>query len=199
MKKKLSILSIVLLCVLSLTMPFAVFADTITVRLPVRVTFDEETEAKSEIRLEALQASATITDTDAVPMPEESIYEIHGDTEFYIDLAYSNPGEYQYRILQAGEQSGQWDFDPTVYVITVDVAENEDGEYAASVFAAKEDTLHKSAEILFTNSRIEEKQSFSTKEQAASVKTGDQSMVGYVCAFVNCLIIIAVCLHRRRR
>lgn len=172
MKKRLRILSILAILLVTMLSPMgfqtAQAADNLaTVEIPVYKVISGGTPDKAET------FTFLLTALKNAPMPSESANGIKtadisgaGSTTFGA-IAYTEPGNYNYTISEVKKDSTAYEYDATVYRLTVQVTWKKEpaGELQAVMYLVKQDDTAKQAKAVFTNQYIA-----STESSSSSVE-----------------------------
>lgn len=125
----------------------ALAAETasVSVSIPVEINVTGTNVPDKEYKL-------VIEGVGNVPMPEETVLTVkNGGSASFGPIQYTMPEDYQYRIYQSTEAQANFQYDDTVYLVTVQVINSEDGGLEASIVAGEEGTANKTDSLQFVN------------------------------------------------
>lgn len=133
-----------------LMLPMTAFAQggSCTVSIPAEVSVTgSRVPAGTEYRL-VLEGIS-----DGAPMPETASAVIKdGGKVTFGPIAFSVPGDYQYRIYQNSEAKNYFVYDNNTYTVTVRVVNTQDGSLVAEIWAVSDGSgNNKIGDIAFTN------------------------------------------------
>lgn len=126
-------------------------------------------------------------DDSKTPMPENTTCRIEGEgSAAFGPIQYKLPGDYEYVIRQEKERDSGWNYDETVYKVTVRVINDGQGGFKAELWARSDQTLKKSSQILFKNAFTH------TKPLTHTPKTGDgmHPMLWFGVGFISWMIMV---------
>lgn len=139
---KISLLGVLVLTILEVP-PAAAAGVSCTAFIPVRVQVYGQTNAVFTVQLEAEAGT---------PLPEERTLTFTGNGEgFFGGVEYTTPGDYVYTLTQVKGEADHVSYDDTVYTVTVRVINHGTGKLVAEIWAVRNQSTHKSAEVLFSN------------------------------------------------
>lgn len=134
------LISMILLLLLMLAMPFQVFA---------------EGAATAEIPFAVKNASGTVVieAVDGAPLPEQT--EFTGVSTGKFLMSFTEPGDYCYKIYQKSGTEQGVAYDSTVYAVCISVFVNEDGSLYSVAAINIESSSQKTDDIVFENTLAE--------------------------------------------
>lgn len=143
------LVSALILAVLAATMiSVTAFAGerSVSVNIPVNVSV-----SGSSIP-DGTEYKLVIETTENAPLPENStiIVKDGGDASFG-PIVYTQPDDYHYTIYQSSEAKDNFTYDDTVYNVTVQIVNNDEGGLSANVVAGIQGFAEKTAAIQFAN------------------------------------------------
>lgn len=181
-KKRGLALAALLAVVWLLPLPFA--ADAAEYRceisIPANVTVtSEETaipEDETAFVLEVVTADA--------PMPQDvEITVAGGESGSFGPIAYTEPGDYEYKVYQKSGSEKYFTYDASVYQVTVRVTNTDDGGLTAIIWAVKDGSGQKVDKIEFLNAykppaaaTTKKKKTTGTVARKTATKTTKQSL-----------------------
>ena len=134
------LISMILLLLLMLAMPFQVFAEgTATAEIPFAVK-----NASGTVIIEAV---------DGAPLPKQTEFE--GVIEGKFEFSFTKPGEYYYKVYQKSGTEQGVTYDSTVYSVCIAVFSNNDGSLYSITAVNVEDSSQKAEIAEFENTLAE--------------------------------------------
>lgn len=162
-------------------------AELASIQLEIQLDISGELPSSAESFTFVLEAAG-----DA-PMPESNTISITGaGSGRFSSIIYTKPETYHYTVRQiAGDVKG-YDYDDTVYDLTVQVTTSDTGVLRAVCWAYEQGNPRKTDQILFTNQYLLPK----PDDASENPRSGDTSNVGFWIALcsTSLLGLIAVVL-----
>lgn len=126
---------------------FGAETEPLSVTIPVEISVSgSNIPADKEYTL-------VIEGLDNAPMPESSTLTIkNGGSASFGPIRYTVPEDYHYRIRQTTEAQDNFTYDDTVFAVTVQVINDNQGGLTANIVAGEEGTANKAETIQFVNS-----------------------------------------------
>ena len=155
-RKLISMISLLLLLLVMTIPAFALEAVTVEISFAVK-------NAPGTVVIEAV---------DDAPLPEQTVFETA--TEGVLELSFSEPGNYEYKIYQKPGTGSGVTYDSTVYSVCVAVFTNEDGSLYCVVAANIEGSAQKADDVVFENTV----EPTSPSTPGNTPQTGDDSRLG---------------------
>lgn len=186
--------------------PAQVYAMEISFRLPVEIVLEGDKPVQTEtfeIQMKALTRNA--------PMPEhtknqQATIEIQGQgKKKFPVITFTQPGTYQYEIIQQKKNTEGYTYDSCVYNVTVYCTADVSKELEITVVALEqnEGKVKKEAVRFLNKYEVSKTPSEQNKpaqsENITPVKTGDNTPVyTWLCIFIiNSFLILFVTMKRR--
>lgn len=117
--------------------------DFCMVSIPVRVSLNEEIDTEHIILISA---------EEEIPMPAQSILKIQGSGQAIFDsITFTEPGDYEYLIVQQEGEEPYLIYDDTVYHVTVRITNDSEGNLVPEMWVVKDNQTGKVEELLFEN------------------------------------------------
>ena len=86
------------------------------------------------------------------PMPESDFIKIAGSgTGLFPSIVYTEPGDYHYKLWEEPGSAQGYQYDKSVFHVTVQVTTDDDGLLTATVYMSKDGSEGKSAAAVFVN------------------------------------------------
>ena len=142
-KQKIALLLSLLLMLVLLPLRASAEDDFCVVSIPVRVSLDEEIDTEHVILISA---------EEEIPMPAQSVLKIQGSGQASFEsITYTEPGDYEYLIVQQEGDEPYLIYDDTVYHVTVRVTNDSKGNLVPEIWAVENEQTGKVEELLFEN------------------------------------------------
>lgn len=96
--------------------------------------------------------TVSITPQDSAPAPAQSSLQIKsGGTAYFTGFAFTEPGDYRYRVTEAKGTAADTTYDARAYTVTVRVTSRADGTLHTELWAVRDGETAKAAGVLFVN------------------------------------------------
>ncbi|QNM05497.1 Spy0128 family protein [Qiania dongpingensis] len=172
---------------------------TCAVFIPVEIVVTGEgAPADEEYRI--------LIEGENVPMPGQMEIILKGGGKVQLGpITYLAPGDYRYRISQMAGNTENFTYDTSVYTVTVRVINDGEAGLSTEIWAVKDESGDKSAEIVFRNSYKkpvipEQKPTVTPAAQTKTenVKTGDaQNILPWIVAILVSLLATALAVKMK--